>query len=109
MVDSDEDRGRSRRLGAQDWGWLSTGRILDGRMIDMSSNTVCDLHYAQGDKELGFSGSASKPRLTVSPDLASKLVATVLVVWPRNHSLRFPGWGLKSGSYGSVIWHTKSP
>jgi hypothetical protein len=41
---------------------------------------VCDLHRAQGDEERGFLGLASKPRSTVSLDLASKPVATALVV-----------------------------
>jgi hypothetical protein len=35
-------------------------------------------------------------------------VATVLVVLPQNHSLGFPGSGLKNGSCGLVIWPTKS-
>jgi hypothetical protein len=56
---------------------------------------MCGLHCAQGDEEHKFLGSASKPRLMVSPGLTSKLVATVLVVWPQNHSLGFPGLGLK--------------
>jgi hypothetical protein len=56
-----------------------------------------------------FLGSASKPRSTVSISLASKSVATVLVVWPQNHLLRFPGLGLKTGSCGLVIWPTKLP
>jgi hypothetical protein len=43
-------------------------------------DAVCDLHHAQGDEERGFLGSASKPRSTVSPGLASKPVAMVLVV-----------------------------
>jgi hypothetical protein len=75
----------------------------------MSGDAVCDLHCAQGDEEGGFLGSALKPRLTVSPDLASKPVATVHVVWPQNHSLRFSGLGLKTGSCGLVIWPVKSP
>jgi hypothetical protein len=41
---------------------------------------VCGLHYAQGDEERVFFDSASKLRSTVSPDLTSKSVATVLVV-----------------------------
>jgi hypothetical protein len=40
--------------------------------------------------------------------LASKPVATVLVVWPQNHSLWFSGLGFKTGSYGLVICPTKS-
>jgi hypothetical protein len=69
----------------------STGRVLDGRMIERSGDTVCSLYRAQGDEESGFLSSASKPRSTVSPDLASKPVATVLVVWRQNHSIGFPG------------------
>jgi hypothetical protein len=33
----------------------------------------------------------------------------MLVVWPQNLSLRFPGLGLKTGSCGLEIWFTKSP
>jgi hypothetical protein len=64
---------------------------------------MCGLHRAQGDEERGFFGLASKPGSTVSPSLASKLVAMVLVVWPQNHSLRFPGLSLKTDSCGLVI------
>jgi hypothetical protein len=69
---------------------------------------VCGLHHAQGDEECRFFGLASKPRSTVSPDLDSKSVATVLVVWPQNHSLGFPGLCLKTGRCGLVTWPTKS-
>jgi hypothetical protein len=109
MAGSDDDRGRSRRLGAEDRGWSSTGRVLGGRTIERSGDTVYGLHHAQGDEECRFLGLASKTRSRVSPGLASKLVATVLLVWPQNHSLRFLGLGLKTGSCGLVIWHTKSP
>jgi hypothetical protein len=43
MEGSDEDRGRSRRLGAEDWGRSSTGRVLGGRMIKRSDDAVCSL------------------------------------------------------------------
>jgi hypothetical protein len=39
-VDSDEDHGRKRRLGAEDQGWLSTGRILGGRTIERSGDAM---------------------------------------------------------------------
>jgi hypothetical protein len=82
---SDKDRGKSRRLGAEDQGWSSTGRVLSGRMIKRSGDAVCGLQRAQGEKERGFLlGLASKPRSVISHGLASKLVATVLVVWPQN-------------------------
>jgi hypothetical protein len=41
MVGSDKDRGRSRRLGAEDRGWSSTGRILGGQTIESSGDAVC--------------------------------------------------------------------
>jgi hypothetical protein len=78
-------------------------------MIDRSGDVVCDLHRAQGNEEHRFLGSASKLRSTISPSLASKPVATVLVVLPQNHSLGFPSLGLKIGSCGLVICLTKSP
>jgi hypothetical protein len=70
---------------------------------------VCGLHHVQGDEEHGFLGLASKSRSTVSPSLASKPVATVLVVSPQNHLPGFSDLGLKTGSYNLVIWPTKSP
>jgi hypothetical protein len=108
MVGSDKDRGRSRRLGPKDWGWSSTSQVLDGRTIERLSDAMCGLHHAQGDEECGFLGLATKPRSMVSPSLASKPVATVLMVWPQNHLLKFPGLGLKIVSCGLVIWPTKS-
>jgi hypothetical protein len=86
----------------------STGRVHDGQTIERSGDAVCGLHRAQGNEERGFLGSATKPRSTVSPSLASKPMATVLVVWPQNHSLRFPGLGLKTSSCGLVIRPRKS-
>jgi hypothetical protein len=38
---------------------------------------MCGLHRAQGDEERGFHGLASKPKSTVSSDLASKPVAMI--------------------------------
>jgi hypothetical protein len=70
---------------------------------------MCGLHRVQGDEEPEFLGLASKPRSTVSSVLASKLVATVLMVWPQNHSLGFSSLSLKTGNCGLVIWFTKSP
>jgi hypothetical protein len=54
MVGIDKDRGRSRRLGVEDRGWSSTGRVLGGWMIEGSGDTVCGLHRAQGDEERLF-------------------------------------------------------
>jgi hypothetical protein len=43
MTGSDEDRGRSRRLGAEDQRWSSTGRVLGGLTIEKSGDAVCGL------------------------------------------------------------------
>jgi hypothetical protein len=49
MAGSDEDLGRSRRPGAEDRGWSSTGWILGGWTIERSGDAVCSLYYAHGD------------------------------------------------------------
>jgi hypothetical protein len=68
-----------------------------------------------------FSGLASKPVTTVFSSLASKLVAMVspslaskpadgFLVEPQNKGGGgFPRLGLKTGSFGLVIWSSKSP
>jgi hypothetical protein len=56
MVGSDEDHSRSRRAGAEDRGCSSTGRVLSGRIIGWSGDTVCHLYRAQGDEEREFLG-----------------------------------------------------
>jgi hypothetical protein len=68
-----------------------------------------------------FAGLASKPVATVFSSLASKLVATVspglaskpvvgFLVEPQNQGGGgFPGLGLKTGSFGLMIWVSKSP
>jgi hypothetical protein len=67
------------------------------------------------------SGLASKPAATVFSSLASKLVATVspglasksavdFLVEPQNQGGGgFPGLDLQTGSFGLVIWASKSP
>jgi hypothetical protein len=41
-------------LGVEDQGWSGTGQVLGGRTIERSSDAVCRLHSARGDKERGF-------------------------------------------------------
>jgi hypothetical protein len=77
MASSDEDRGRSRRPGAEDRGWSSTGYVLGSQMIERSGDAVCSLYRAQGNKERGFLSMASKPRSTGFLIWASKPAATV--------------------------------
>jgi hypothetical protein len=109
MTGGNEGQHRSRRLGAEDQRWSSAGRVLSCRMIDRLGDVVCGLHLRQGDEEHEFHGLASKPGSTVSPCLASKPMATILIIWPQNHSLGFLCLGLKTNSCGLVIWPTKSP
>jgi hypothetical protein len=61
MTCSDEDRGRSRRSGAEDQGWSYR-----------SSGTVCGLHRAREGEERGFFDSASKPLGRFVSGLVSK-------------------------------------
>jgi hypothetical protein len=98
-VGNNEDYGRSMRPGAEDRRWSSTGRVLGDWTIERSGDVVCGLHHAQGNEKREFLYSASKQRSmvcqwfsikttrmvcqwfdlktigTVSPGLASKLVA----------------------------------
>jgi hypothetical protein len=55
MTCSDEDRGRSRRLGAEDRGWSHRSGTRC-RVIERSGGVVCGLHCARGDEERGFLG-----------------------------------------------------
>jgi hypothetical protein len=84
MADSDDDHGRSRRPGAEDQRWSSTGRVHGGRLIRRLGDDVCGLYLAQGDKEREFFSLGTKPRSTVSLGLASKLVASGFSVWASN-------------------------
>jgi hypothetical protein len=54
MMGSDKNCGRSRRSGAEDRGWLSTGRVIGGQTIGRSDDVVCGLHCAQRDEEHVF-------------------------------------------------------
>jgi hypothetical protein len=45
----------------------------------------------------------------VSPNLASKLVMCFLIELQNQGGGGFPDLGLKTGSYGLVIWTSKSP
>jgi hypothetical protein len=56
MTGIDDDLGRSRRPGAEDQGWSSTGRVLGCRTIGRSGDAVCGLYRAQVDEERGFLG-----------------------------------------------------
>jgi hypothetical protein len=46
MAGSDEDRGRSKRPRAEDWGWSNTSWVLSGWTIERSDDAVCSQHRA---------------------------------------------------------------
>jgi hypothetical protein len=52
---------------------------------------------------------ASKLVATVSPDLASKPAVDFLVEPQNQGGGGFPSLGIKTGSFGLVIWVSKSP
>jgi hypothetical protein len=54
-----------------------TSRVLGGRTIGRSGDTVCGLHRARGDEECEFLGLASKPTLTVCQWFNLKTTRTV--------------------------------
>jgi hypothetical protein len=56
MAGSDDDHDRSRRHGAVDRGWSSTGQVLGARTIGRSGDTVCGLYRTQGDEDHEFLG-----------------------------------------------------
>jgi hypothetical protein len=96
MAGSNEDRGRSRRLGVEDQGWLGISWVLSGRTIGRSGDIVYDPHSTcGGDEERGFSGLTSKSVETICQWFDLK--TTVMVSWfgPRNQGLRFGDLGLK--------------
>jgi hypothetical protein len=54
MAGSDEDHGRSRRSGTENWGWSGTGRVLGGQVIERSGDAIRGPHRSRGDEERGF-------------------------------------------------------
>jgi hypothetical protein len=56
-----------------------------------------------------FSSLASKPVVMVSASLASKPMVGFLVEPQNQGGVGFPSLGLKTGSYGLMIWALKSP
>jgi hypothetical protein len=107
MVGNNEDQGRSRRLGAEDRGWSSTGRVLSGRMIERLGDAVCGLHYAQGDEEHAFLGLASKQCRRFLPTWPQNQWLRFPLVWPQNRWLRFLWFGLKTTCSCFLVWASK--
>jgi hypothetical protein len=70
--------------------------------------TVCEW-FALKTTLTVFTGLASKPVATVSGGLTSKPAVGFLVEPQNQGGGGFPGLGLKTGSFGLVIWASKSP
>jgi hypothetical protein len=66
-----------------------TGRVLDDRAIERSSDAVYGLHHARGDEERGFLGCR------FVSDLISKPLG------------RFLWFGRKTGGEGFLVWASK--
>jgi hypothetical protein len=131
MACSDEDRGRSRRPGAEDWGWshrLGTrwpgGREVGWRRVRSAPSTwklgardswlsskprstVCEWFGLKTTRTV-FASLASKLVATVFPGLASKPVVGFLVEPQTQGGGEFSGLDLKTSSTGLVIWASKS-
>jgi hypothetical protein len=87
-----------------------TGRIFSGRPIRRSGSAVCGLHRARGDEEHIFLGFDSKPRLTGCQWFGLKITGMILSgLTSKPMATVFSGLDLKTGSYGLVIWGSKSP
>jgi hypothetical protein len=94
-VGSDEDRGRSRRPGAEDYEWSSTGRVLGGWTIGRSSDacmirtvhkemrSMCFLVEPQNQGR-GVSRFGPQNRQLWFGDLDLKIIATVSWFGPQN-------------------------
>jgi hypothetical protein len=95
--------------------WFVSGSKPLGRFVSgLASKLVATISPGLASKPVATvsPGLVSKPVATVSPGLASKLVVTVsrgLASKPTARWLGFFGLGLKTDSYGLVIWASKSP
>jgi hypothetical protein len=81
MTGSDEDHGGSRRPGAEDRGWSSTGRVLGDWTIEGSGDAVYAPYREQGDEEHEILGLVSKPRLTVCQWFDLKITGASFLIW----------------------------
>jgi hypothetical protein len=89
MAGSDEDHGRSRRPGAEDWRWShkSVTRWSDNREVGYSvvgqSRGRVTVFSGSASKLMAmvFFGFTSKLVVTVSPNLGSKLVVEGFLIW----------------------------
>jgi hypothetical protein len=103
-----------------EWFGLKTTRTVSGGLalklalmvfVGLASKPVATVFTGLASKPMVtvLSSLASKLVATVSPGLASKLVVGFLVELQNQGGEGFPSLGLKTGSFGLVIWALKSP
>jgi hypothetical protein len=95
-------------LTVSEWFDLKTTRTV---FTGLASKLVVTISGGLASKYAAtvFSSLVSKLVAMVSPGMASKPTVGFLVE-PQNQGGReFPDLGLKTGSYGLVIWASKSP
>jgi hypothetical protein len=90
------------------WFDFKTTGTVSGGLASKPAATVSS-GLVSKPAAMGFSSLASKLVATVSPGLASKSVVGFLVEPQNQGGVGFSGLGLKTGSYGFVIWASKSP
>jgi hypothetical protein len=96
MACSDEDRGRSRRPGAEDRGWSHR------------SGTQCPGGREVGWRYVRFAPGTWRLGAQVSWLSLKTKVDGLSVVWPQNHSDGFHWFGLKTSGYGFLQFGLKT-
>jgi hypothetical protein len=102
MVSSDKDHGRNRRPSAEVQGLFVSG------LTSKLRSTVCQW-FDLGTTGTVFSGLTSKQVVMISLSLTSIPVGGFFVEPQNQGGGGFSGLGLKTSSYGLVIWASKSP
>jgi hypothetical protein len=92
MAGSDEDHGKSRRLGAEDQGWSSIVRVLGGWVIGRCHVWSAPCTWRWGAR---VSWLSLKMKGEGFPVWASKLATLVWWFGPQNHSVGFLVWASK--------------
>jgi hypothetical protein len=90
-----------------EWFGLKTTRMVSGGLASKPAVTVSGGLTSKLAATV-FSNLASKLVKMGSPSLTSKLVVGFLVEPQNQGGVGFSGLGLKTGSFGLVIWATKS-
>jgi hypothetical protein len=110
MVNSDKDRGRSRRTDTEDRGWSSTGRVIGSRTIGRSggrvtSCAVCTVHVEM--RSASFLLETQNQDCRFVSGLALKPLRRVSWLNLKTKVDGFFGLDHKTGNSDLVIWASK--